>query len=122
MVFASTVPVTSRPPLSSTSDLQVAGVIVLNIEAVEVVPGLPCWKTNGAKITYGFAIYAPQGEQLASWHVSGTAQKQRCPSYWRPPSVLVETMELAMQDAAIKFIQTFRAIPEVRKWLQEFKG
>jgi len=69
-------------------------------------------------ITYGFTLYSPRGESVASWDVTGRGE--------RPSSNLVDAdsnrkqnFEQAMREAAWKLTSGFHEIPEVRRWLAE---
>jgi hypothetical protein len=116
MIFANVVPVPSRPPLSATEQ-SVAAVIEPRIEQFDFVfPWV--FGTYTAEITYRFMLYSPDGTPLASWTVNGRGERD-----WRRDDLthtkpIGDASNLAMKDAAIKFMTGFRDIPHVRQWLQ----
>ena len=73
-----------------------------------------------AEITYRFTLYALNGEPLASWTVRGTGSKHGKVdfNFVRGPG---EAADLAMQDAATKFVTGFPDIPEVRRLVNQAK-
>lgn len=83
-----------------------------------VVPVAPVY------VKYGFTLYSPRGESVASWDVTGRGEE---PGSASSPlaagrtafSTLKRNIEHAMQEAAWKFTSGFRDIPEVRRWLSE---
>jgi len=117
IAFESAPVVPNLPPLNPVGP-QVAAVIEPRIEAFDF--DLPFLKTGTyrAEITYRFTLYSPQGESLASWTVTGVGAKpsQVGFEFARWPG---EAADLAMQDAASKFLTGFRDVPEVRKWLRQ---
>ena len=76
---------------------------------------------NRATITYAFTLYAYAGERLASWTVSGEGLATSALSLTDTASWNIEqrSVELAMREAAWKFMSGFRDVPEVRRWLDE---
>jgi len=73
-------------------------------------------------VTYGFTLYSPSGEPMASWDVTGRGEE---PTSTSSPlasgstaiSTLKRNFEHAMREAAWKLTSGFREIPEVRQWL-----
>ncbi len=61
-----------------------------------------------ADLTYRFLLRSPQGDLVASWTVTGAGKADA----WD------QAFERAMRDAIRQFVATFRAVPEVRQWLQ----
>jgi len=118
-LFKSTESVASRPPLSGKQELSV--VIEPKIDAFEF--GLPFLKTGSytAEITYRFTLYSLKGDPFASWTVKGRGEKrgQIGFEFARWPG---EAADLAMRDAANKFLDGFSEVPEVQRWLREVKG
>jgi hypothetical protein len=116
MIFESSPPVPSRPPMQAGQP-KLAAVIEPKIEAFDF--SLPFLKTGTytAEITYRMTLYSPEGESLVSWTVRGQGAKsgQMGFEFARWPG---EAADLAMQDAATKFITGFRDVPEVRAWLR----
>ncbi len=114
--FRSALPVGSRPPLASGSR-NLAAVIEPRIEAFDF--HLPMIKTGTytAEITYRFVLYALSGDPVASWTVTGEgAQRGQFGfDFSRWPG---EAADLAMEDAAQKFVAGLKRIPEVRRWLR----
>ena len=107
-LFKEVVQVDSRPPLAAEGR-ELAGVIEPSIEKVH----LRHVRMNlGAKVTYRFTVYAPDGERLASWTVTGEGHKMS-PSYRgnNDPAV-----ELAIEDAATKFMTSLDEVPEAKRW------
>ncbi|MFQ5784615.1 MAG: hypothetical protein ACE5H8_07295, partial [Alphaproteobacteria bacterium] len=106
-----------RPPLGA-GESGLAAVIESRIEGFSFT--LPFLKTGTytAEITYRFTIYSPQGDPFASWMETGWGEKkgQMGFEYARWPG---EAADIAMQDAAAKFLRNFRTVPEVRRWLRE---
>ncbi len=71
-LFKDVVQVDSRPPLAAEGR-ELAGVIEPSIEKVHLRQvRLNLW----AKVTYRFTVYAPDGERLASWTVTGEGLKK----------------------------------------------
>jgi hypothetical protein len=116
VMFERTFPVQSLPPLNPGGP-QLAAVIEPKIEEFDFT--LPMLKTGtfSAEITYRFTLYSPQGDPVASWTVKGVGAKPGEIGFElaRWPG---EAADLAMQDAATKFISGFRDVPEVRQWLR----
>lgn len=116
MLFESSAPVPSRPPLQ-TGQPKLAAVIEPKIEAFDF--SLPFLKTGTytAEITYRMTLYSPEGERLVSWTVRGQGAKpgQVGFEFARWPG---EAVDLAMQEATMKFVSGFRDVPEVRAWLR----
>jgi hypothetical protein len=115
-VFKSTQRVTNRPPVSTVgSDL----VAVIEPRIEEFAFTLPFIKTGQytAEITYRFTIYSPRGDPVASWTETGWGEKRGKFGYEfaRWPG---EAADLAMQDAATKFLLEFQKVPEVKRWLR----
>lgn len=119
-VFAGTVPVDQLPP-------QPAGGPVLDAVIEPRIVGfnfnLPFIKTStySSQITYSYIFYSPDGARIASWTVTGFGAKrgQFGFDFARWPG---ESADLAMQDAASKFVTGFRTVPEVMNWLRKRKG
>lgn len=116
MLFEAVVPVSTRPPLAEPAP-RVAAVLAPAIEEFDF--GLPFLKTGTytAGITYRFTLDSPRGERLGSWTVRGEGAKrgQVGFEFARWPG---EAADLAMQDAARRFLDDFRNVPEVARWLQ----
>lgn len=114
-MFESVVALSSRPPVPA--ERKVAGVMEPKIESFDF--GLPFLKTGTytAEITYRMTLYSPEGASLASWTVRGEGAKpgQFGFDFSRGPA---DAADLAMQDAATRFMTGFRQIPEVRAWLR----
>jgi hypothetical protein len=119
MLFAGTESVPNLPPLSGGS--QLAAVIEPKIEAFDFT--LPFLKTGTytAEITYRFTLYSPKGDPVASWTVKGSgAQKGQAGfEFARWPG---EAADLAMRDAATRFLNGFAEVPEVQPWLRQVKA
>jgi hypothetical protein len=71
-----------------------------------------------AHVTYGFTVYSPSGEHVASWDVTGQG-KVSSGNLIDAASPLKQSFEHAMREAAWKLTSGFRDISEVREWLTE---
>lgn len=98
-----------------------AGVIEPRIASAEAV----YWSSEHIKagisvqpvhITYGFVLYSPRGEPMASWDVTGRGEEPQG-NPLAAISGLKRNFEHAMRKAAWKLTSGFRDIPEVRQWL-----
>ena len=118
MMFREAVPV-DRLPTVEDGGPSIAGVVEVGVDAVQV-SGLPVITfTSWAEITYKFSLFSADGSKLATWRVTGVAEKTQESLPWgRPHSAIIEAVEFAIQDAAAKFMTHFRDVPEVRRWLQ----
>ena len=118
-LFTSAQSVGSCPPFSGSQG-KLDAVLEPKIESFDFT--LPYLKTGAytAEITYRFTLYALNGEPLASWTVRGAGSKHGKPGFdfARGPG---EAADLAMQDAASKFIAGFPDIPEVRRLINQAK-
>jgi hypothetical protein len=75
------------------------------------------------ELTYRFKLWSSDGRLLFSWTVTGTGSKQEGQStieFSHGP--YVTAVEVAMRDAAMKFLETFQGMPEVRQLLREDKN
>jgi hypothetical protein len=118
--FAKVAHVDSRPPFSG-SPSALDAVLEPKIEYFEF--SLPFLKTGtyAGEITYRFTLYSLKGEPITSWTVRGTGAKhgQVGFEFARWPG---EAADLAMQDAATKFMTGFSEIPEVQRWIRQAHG
>jgi hypothetical protein len=57
-----------------------------------------------------------------TWTVTGTAMTVNTGSFTRPPSQLTQAVEMAMRDAAEKFVLSFHEMPEVQGWLENLNN
>jgi len=116
-LFAQAIPVVNRLSLAEGTPRSV-GVIEPRIKDFDFT--LPFLKTGTytAEIAYRMTLYAPSGETIASWTVRGVGMKsgELGFEFSRWPG---EAADLAMQDAASKFLEGFRDVPEVRRWLRQ---
>jgi hypothetical protein len=105
------------PRPSSGTDLRgdLAGVIEPRIASAEAL----YMAELSVHVKYGFTLYSPRGESVASWEVTGRGQKPASTNPFDFMSILKWNFEHAMQIAAWKFTSGFRDIPEVRRWLAE---
>ncbi len=71
-----------------------------------------------AEVIYRFTVYSPQGSRLASWKVKGIGKPSPGWFVWKTEP-FSKAMDLAMVDAARKFMTGFRDVPEVQQWLRE---
>ncbi len=116
-LFISAQNVGSRPPFSGSQG-KLDAVLEPKIESFDFT--IPYLKTGAytAEITYRVTLYALNGEPLASWTVRGAASKHGKVGFdfARGPG---EAADLAMQDAATKFIMGFPDIPEVHRLINQ---
>jgi hypothetical protein len=69
-------------------------------------------------VTYGFTLYSPKGESLASWQVTGSGGTE--PLRGSPLDIIryvKRSFEHAMREAAWKFTSGFREVPQLQEWL-----
>lgn len=123
LIFAEVVE-SGKPGVSSGLPDGIAGVI----EPVIVSAGYTYPTLEGARridtvcfqlhLNYGFTLYSPKGERLASWEVDG----QDCAPETRPMATLITrrlSFERTMREDAWKLITGFRDVPGIRRWLDE---
>ena len=114
--FMGTRPVAGRPPLPA-GEAATDWVIESRIEAFDFQ--LPALKTGvyRASITYRFTVVTADGAPLASWLVQGEGAKsgEFGFEFARWPG---EAADLAMQDAARRFVEGIRQVPELATWLR----
>jgi hypothetical protein len=112
-MFTSARSVDSLPPFSAPQP-KLDAVLEPKIESFDFA--LPFLKTGAytAEITYRFTLYSLRGDQIASWTVRGSGSKhgQVGFEFARWPG---EAADMAMQDAATKFMIGFSDDPEVRR-------
>lgn len=124
LLFARVVPVSGLPSKVS-GDNAVAGVIEPKI--ADVSYEVPSRRVVGdqvvarALITYAFTLYSREGEQLASWQVSGRGVETPSAKIGVVPAhrSVQRSFEQAMREAAWKLTSDFRGVPGVRRWLDE---
>jgi hypothetical protein len=116
-MFASARSVDSLPPFSAPQG-KLDAVLEPKIESFDFA--LPFLKTGAytAEITYRFTLYSLSGDQIASWTVRGSGSKhgQVGFEFARWPG---EAADMAMQDAATKFMTGFSDHPEVRRLVNQ---
>ena len=118
-IFKSVSVVPDRPPLRAEG-AKIDAVIEPAIAAFDVktrVRGPGFTETYRAEITYRFTLWSSQGERIASWTVTGNGETRGVT--WRADELRGRVAELAMRDAAAKFLRVFRGVPEARRWLGE---
>jgi hypothetical protein len=123
LLFARVVPVSGLPPKVSSENL-VAGVIEPKI--VEVSYEVPSGGASvnpvlaRARITYAFTLYSREGEQLASWQVSGEGVETSSATIGVFPAhrSVQRSLEQAMREAAWNLDNDFRTVPGVVRWLE----
>jgi len=110
-----------RPSSGTGLRGDLAGVIEPRIASAEAV----YWSEEHIKaglnvqpvhVKYGFTLYSPRGESVASWDVTGRGEEPNT-NPLAGVSTLQRNFEHAMQKAAWKFTSGFRDIPEVREWI-----
>lgn len=113
LMFENTVLVPGRPPLAQR-DPRLVAVIEPRIEHFDV--DLPVViGTIRAEVTYRFTLYSPVGHPFASWRVNGVGEAGPMGGGYD------KAVDLAMQDAARRFMIGFRAVPEVQRWLRQME-
>jgi hypothetical protein len=121
-LFAKASPVSRRPPLTDRVDVQ--GVIEPRIEAfdfrspedfagVGIVARHTAAQPYAAAIRYRFVVYDRAGGEIASWVVIG--KKLTLGDSAARSSVI----DAALQDATLRFMQTFREVPAITAWVKE---
>ncbi len=71
-----------------------------------------------ASITYGFTLYSPRGDPVASWSVTGVGTSEGSNPF-RGVSYVRQSFERAMRDAVWKLTSEFQTVAEIRRWLTE---
>jgi hypothetical protein len=73
-----------------------------------------------ARITYAFTLYSREGEQLASWQVSGEGVETPSATIGVFPAhrSVQRSLEQAMREAAWNLDNDFRTVPGVVRWLE----
>ena len=120
-IFEHVSPVSIRPSPSREGPPNVAGILEPAIEAFDV--GIPVPSSSGlvwVEITYRMTLYSAHGEVVTSWTISGTGESPA--SHWARTSMREKAAELAMQDAATKFVLSLGWVPELRRWLRELQA
>jgi hypothetical protein len=119
MIFAQVVRVPSRTPLGG-GEPRIAAVIEPNIEdaSFSSPPMIVSLADVTAEVIYQFTVYSSQGNRLASWKVRGIGNPSPGWFVWKTEP-FSKAMDLAMVDAARKFMTGFRDVPEVQRWLRE---
>jgi len=113
MIFEGVVPVASPPPLGEGGP-KLAAVIEPKIEAFDFDwPVVLAFGAYTAEVTYRFTLYSPEGNPFASWTVRGDGNPVGL------QAGVPKAIDLAMEDAAKKFMAGFRDVPEVRRWLRQ---
>jgi hypothetical protein len=110
-----------RPGSGASLRNDLAGVIEPRIASAKAVYrffNMSEMASSPVHVTYGFTLYSPRGESVASWDVTGRGEEPTSNplAYW---STLKRNFEHAMREAAWKFTSEFRDIPEVQRWLAE---
>lgn len=93
----------------------VAGILEPTIEAFELRSSVSSPNLYWSEVVYRFTLWSPKREMIASWTIMGVGMKEAGLFFPLPSQRAV--VELAMQDAARKFLITFRGMPEVRQML-----
>lgn len=119
MLFERVVRVSSPAPLAEGGP-KLAAVIEPKIEEVELdrPPVVVSLADVTAEVSYRFTFYSPEGTPLASWKVRGIGKPSPGWFVWKTEP-FSKAMDLALEDAATKFVNGFRDVPEVGRWLQE---
>ena len=73
------------------------------------------------EVSYRIRAYDMQPREELTWIVTGKAETQFSPSFSRPPPFVIRAVEMAMRDAAEKFVTSFHELPEVRRWLENLQ-
>ena len=123
LLFARVVEVSEFPP-KIASESAVAGVIEPRIAEVSITLSRDRQSQRVAQtsalITYVFTLYSREGQQLASWQVSGRGVENlpHVGTHLDWPKVVGKPrLEQAMREAAWKLTSEFRSVPGVPRWL-----
>lgn len=84
--------------------------------------GRPFWKTSSAEVRYRFALKNSAGDVLASWGVSGFAQRKGEMTASRPPPFFTAVIQQAMSEAAQNLHERISLYPEVRQALRKLES
>ncbi|MDP2606078.1 MAG: hypothetical protein Q8S00_26345 [Deltaproteobacteria bacterium] len=95
----------------------VAAILEPTIEAFELRSPTSWPSLYWSEVIYRFTLWSPKREMIASWTIMGVGMKEAGLFFPLPSQRAV--VEFAMQDAARKFLITFRGLPEVRQMLRD---
>ncbi len=106
-MFASITRVESLPPFAQNNP-KVVAVIEPMIDRFEKI------RFNITEISYRFNVYSSDGKLITTWTLEGAGRTEPkiFGSTWQDQSA-----NLALQDAALKFMTGFRDFPGIRRWL-----
>ncbi len=116
LVFSEVQVVESLP--SPGINLNLRRILSFEIEHVDIFFGRTSVNKNLVKVIYRIRAYDMKAGEELTWTVTGTAMTVNTGSLIRPPSSLTQAVEMAMRDAAEKFVLSFQDVPEVRQWLE----
>jgi len=108
----------SALPVNDTMSYQTTGIdFILKPEIVsfqyttwEFVPETGDIAPDWVEIIYLFKLFNPDGKEVASWKTAGWGKYQ-----YRTPHPLQAPVNEAMNNAAIKFANSFDRVPEVKR-------
>ncbi len=118
LLFQETHQFEGLPPLAEGQQ-NVAAVIELRIETFDVGPPSMGMGRDlqWAEITYRFTTYFPEGDTIASWIITGTAEEQM--PLFHEYEVMQRVTNRAIEDAGAKFLIGFQSVPENHTWLEQ---
>ena len=114
-MFETVISLQSPPPIQADEPV-VEAIIEPTIADIELLG--PPYQTEGTKraiVTYSITLYLPDGQNLASWNVTGTGIAECRPFRCIPG----EEIEFALREAVAKFVISFYEQPEIKRWVQK---
>ncbi len=97
-------------------------ILSFEIAKVNIFHGRGFGAKSSVEVTYRIRAYDREAREELTWTVTGTAVTELSPSLRRPPPHLTQAVEMAMRDAAEKFVLSFHELPEVQRWLENLKN
>jgi len=116
LMFQGVKPVSSRPPFPAEKG-KLAAIIEPRIEEADFRHG--GYSGYGAILTYLFTVYSLDGTPVASWTVKGEGYREWSFWDWSMSEPLGQAGDRALQDVAVKLLNGFRDVPEVKRWLEQ---
>lgn len=113
-IFEDVEQVDALPSKAAPSE-KLVGVIAPEIEDFQ----FPLQNLKGpywADIIHRFKVYSPEGKVLLSWKAMGWGESGDG-SIYGEFGPIADSADKAMQDAASRFIRSFKDVPEVKRWL-----
>ena len=120
LVFDKVLVVESIP--SPGINLALRRILSFEIANVAIFFGRGFGNISSVEVTYRIRAYDMKAREEFTWTVTGTAKTVNTGSLRRPPPHLTQAVEMAMRDAAEKFVLSFHEMPEVQRWLENLKN